>query len=237
MAYTHFKALVWKEIVEGRRVLKWTIPGSVLMVLVMQCLPLAQLAQSAKDPIAAAFVQAFLPRLMLFIPLMVVPFVGNLMVHRAIYGERKDRTIAALLASGVSPPVVWLAKFTVAALVGYVSSAFTLAGYWLFVNLYLGLSLACDIHFLASALIVVPVIALGVLAVMSVTYWWVQNGQLVGMLFPIVSLMGVWIVGLNDQFGDTTALTNWTSVIPGVLMVVFSCVGMEMISKERVAGA
>ena len=56
---------------------------------------------------------------MLYLSLLGIPFLGNIILARILYEERKENAVHVLLASGISPIIIWLGKMTITFIIAY----------------------------------------------------------------------------------------------------------------------
>lgn len=139
------------------------------------------------------------------------------------------------MASGICPSVIWLGKFSIAAIVAYTSSLFAVIGYSLFVKFYTGRTMTMDFNIWICVLLVIPMIAIGVLSLVSFAYLWLRNARVLGMVFPMISILGVWNISMKYSMEKPAALTSAVAIGAGIVAIGLSFIGAKTISKERIA--
>jgi len=229
----NFRAVVWKEALESVRTLKYLLVLTVLLVIVMMYLPVSTILNA--QGLSAQAKGVLLGSTSLYIPLMIIPVVGNTAVYRALYEERRNRTIQILLAFGVPPSDLWLGKLTVAVAISCLTSLITILGYNLAARLLTGISVIMEMKLWLIVLIVMPILAIGALALISVAYWWLRSGQAIGMLFPMVAFLGGWNLSLKYCLEYPTLQISIVSLLAGLILVAVSYIGVSFISKERIS--
>jgi ABC-type Na+ efflux pump permease subunit len=226
-----FKAIFWKELRENIRMSKFMLPFSIILIVVMMYFPVSQTMDS--EVLSVAQKKASITMISIFIPFMVIPFIGNTIVFRSIYDEKRNKTIQVLLASGISPSVVWLGKMSVATTISYIANLIAVIGFCVVVKFNTGI-MVMNVNIWIIVFIIMPVLGIGVLSIISVSYWWFKNGQVLGLLYPIITLVGIWNYVVTFGTKVSIVLTSAISIAAGVILIGLSFTCIHYMSKERI---
>ena len=229
----NYKALIWKELLEAYRTLKIIFCATTLVVIMLMYMPLARILGS--PGLTAEQKSMLLSSSCFFIPLMIIPVLGNTIVQRSLYEERRNKTIQVLLAFGIPPSVLWLAKFSVAVALAYASCLIAIAGYGLFARVYSGVSMTMGFDLWVMALFVMPMVAIGVLSLVSLAYWSMKNVMLIGMIFPMLFLLGGWNLSLLCSTKYPAVWISAVAFAAGAVMIALGFLGVRFIPKERIS--
>ncbi|MCL6591513.1 MAG: ABC transporter permease [Firmicutes bacterium] len=231
---THIRAMMWKEFVEGMRTSWFFIPLTIAFVVGMQYLPVAQILNNKEIlPLQKGM---FLAMIAIYLPVMTIPFFGNVILFRSLYEERRQKSIHVLFASGVSPLSVWTGKVFLVTLLSYLISVITFVVFWLSVKLYTGFSLVMTVRLWLLIMLVMPMASIGILSLAAWSYWAFRNAaQLVGLLMPILTSLGIWNFSIYFGTSLSTSLVGLFSLIIGLVFIGGSMLGVKCLSKEHIA--
>lgn len=230
--YKCLKAVIWKEFIEGLRTSKFNITFIILFLLVMQYLNATQIVNN--NQLSHEAKELFFAGLTIFTSMMAIPYLGNTLIYRTIYEERRNRTVHVLLASGVPPTALWMGKFLVASLLSYFAALLSILTFWIFVNIYWGYTLVMTGDLWLMALFTMPLLAIGVLAVVSVSYWYIKNANIISMFVIIFTITIILNVSSVSLYNYNNQLICFGALIIGTILVGTSFIIIKFISKERI---
>ncbi len=227
------KALLWKELVESRRTLIQPILVTGIVVCVALYIPVAHMATSLSS--AKAQMGVILELQSRFIPLLSIPFLGNMILLRTISYERRSNAIQVLLASGIDPSWIWLVKLCLAFAASYLFNIAAIAGYCVFVRCLLGISVVLSPGAWVADLFALPVIGLGILSLASLGYWCFKRTEVLGAIFPLAAMAIVWTLSGRLVFSGSILLVGGAALTAGSMMTLVSYLVARAVSRERLA--
>ncbi|MEG6521778.1 ABC transporter permease [Desulfotomaculum sp. 1211_IL3151] len=226
------KAIIWKESIEAIRTSKLAIPSTILFVVGIQLISVYQII--GKQHLSSANKELILAGLTIFIPLMSITFFGNGLLLKTIHEERLNKTIHVLLASGVPPTALWVGKFLVASTISYIISAITISGFVSVINLFFGYSFNITSSLWLILLVIMPLLSIGMLAVVSLLYWYLKDARTLGSIIQMVAFLGVWNFSLKFGSKYPINMVGLISLVIGILLIGLSFTLIKYISKERI---
>lgn len=228
----HFKALIWKESIEGWRKNRLFIPVTIIFVVILQYIPVAQVVNNNQMLLSQK--NLILGVITMYIPLMVIPFLGTNYFSRSIYEEKINRSIHILLASGISPLSIWTGKFFIAVAYSYLTSIVSVFTYFLFIKFYVGESMLLTSQTIILTLISMPIAAIGVLALIGWSFWALKSPQIIGFIVPIVSVLGTWNFVINFGLKYPVPIVIFISLVIGVVLIGFVIFTIRLLPNERI---
>lgn len=210
------------------------LPLSIVQVLVMQ---FTTMGEVLKPDLPISLQHTILTGLMGYAPMMIIPFLGNMILNKSMLEQRLRQTITRTLATGIEPRVLWWTKFAVAALLSYSLMFLCEIALWGLVWLRTSMTLSLTLPATVNILLVNPAFSLAVLAMMGLFDWAFKKPGLIIMFLPMAVMFGGWMLAaqnplLTTQFSSVTA----GSIILASAGTILLC-GLisSRLSKERVA--
>lgn len=229
---THFIAVAWKELMEFWRRNKLLIPGTIVMISVLQYMTIAQIVNNkALNDVQKGAILGFN---LMYLPLMVMPFIGSPILSRSLHEEKLKKSIHVLFASGLSRSAIWAGKFLIASIMSYVGMILTSVAYFIMVKVILGLSLTVNSEIMFVLLFVMPIACIGLLGLTSLAYWALRNALIVTVAFPMVSMLGSWNFIIQFGLKKPAPLVAIIALLFGVTAISLSVFGVSRLSKERI---
>ncbi|MCG8516293.1 MAG: hypothetical protein MI740_19370 [Halanaerobiales bacterium] len=108
---------------------------------------------------------------MLYLSLLGIPFLGNIILARFLYEERKENAVYVLLASGISPIIIWLGKMTITFIIVYLVFLISTLIYYLVFLLFFGIPLVLNANLFMITFIVAPLLSFGFLSILGYLFW------------------------------------------------------------------
>jgi len=230
-----YKAVAWKEIKENLRQSRWLVPLTIGCILFMQYIFTKPVCEN--DILLPTQKSHILSCVAMFMPVMVIMFVGNSFMMRSMYEERLNAMVHVLLASGVSPLCIWVAKTSIAVVVAYLTAMVTVALYIVFLEVVFDVFVMWGWVVWAGILVNMPIMAIGTVSLLSVTFWWVRNSQVVGLLGILVTAISMpllWPLAGSVKTAYQSYVLLSGALVAGVVMVGISVLGIRFISNERI---
>lgn len=227
-------AVFHKEILEGLRTCWIFIPVTMALIVMMQWFSINMLLDQSPLP---AIRGAMLGTLMIYIPLMAMPFYGNMLLSKSLHEERLRGSIIPLLCTGVAPTVLWAGKLLAAFLLSYLVMLVSLGGYVLFVIVYAGQIPLITVALAFNILVIVPAFSLVVLAAIAFSFWLFKNALLVSLALPLGALFGMW--NLSLLWGGAASISADVAglgLLVSAMIVALFGLGVSKLSKERISG-
>ena len=232
-----YKAVAWKEIKENLKQARWLIPLAIGCVLFLQYYSAKPVCEN--DSLLPIQKNQMLSCSAMFMPLMIIMFVGNSFVIRSMCEERLNAMVHVLLASGVSPLCIWVAKMSIAVVVAYLTALVTVVLYIVFLNVVFDVSVRWGWVVWVGILVNMPIMAIGMLSLISVMYWWLRNRQVVsllGILVMTISMPLLWPLTGYVQTTHQSYVMLSGALVAGIALVGISVLGIRVISNERITG-
>lgn len=171
---------------------------------------------------------------MLYLSLLGIPFLGNIILARILYEERKENAVHVLLASGISPIIIWLGKMTITFIIVYLVFLISTLIYCLVFLLFFGIPLVLNANLFMITFIVAPLLSFGFLSILGYLFWALKNPQLFGMILPIVFVVGFWNVGMKWGEAIPDSILILASFLLGLFLLALSVLGIRFLSLERI---
>ena len=231
MNVSRLAALIRKEILEGLRAGWANIPATAAVAVMLLFSPVAS-PRGDLSPEALALLQS---RLLIFLPLLAMPFYASTVLSRAIQTERMRGGLMPLLVYGGSPAEVWLGKLLGAFALSYVVMLLSLGGYvgW---GTWTGRDVVPAVSVLPQILVIMPVAALSLIAVQALLFWVMGRSALLSVILPIVVMFGgAQLVVLLGLYSLSTA-TGLLAMLASCVLVAALTVMVARFPRERVAG-
>lgn len=227
-----WKAYVWKEIREVLATMKATILLCIITANLLQYMTIEEVMKLNLDEKTCALQ---LGSIQMYLVIIIVMFLGHTLINRFIYNERKSKTIHVMLASGMGKTAIWSAKMFVTIAISEIVTWISLLVNLAFIKLYYGFTVEFNSISTILIFVTMPLVCYGILALISIAYWYFPNMNIFGMIFPMVAYLGTWNVALQlaSKFVDEKLVI--VSVGIGVITILLSMVLIKYIPKERIA--
>lgn len=196
-----FAALFEKELREGWRTGWGNIPAAALAALMLL----------AWSPSRA--------HLVLFLPLLSMPFLGATVLNRSIQTERLRGGLTPLLIYGGRRAEPWLAKVAAAFALAYLTVPLALAGY---VFRFGAPAAGSIVHLLVT----IPMAALGVIALEAALFWMLGRSSLLTVVLPLALLFST--APLVARLGGGAPSAAGALVIAGGASVLVALLAMAI---------
>jgi ABC-type transport system involved in multi-copper enzyme maturation permease subunit len=234
MWLTHVRALAAKEVLEGFRA-GWRFALQILALagFMNWFIIRSYVVSVGSDPLqlrVAASVSV------VYVAMIVIPFLANGHLIRSLVEERQKQSILSLLATGVTPQVMWLTKLVMAAALSYLVMLVSIGLHLLVTVLYWHVMPVFTTQIVLGALVVSPLLAFAVVALMAFFFWYFRYPHMVASIVPVVVAMASW--GYASRSPGSDILRNLT-IIACVAPFVITAIGAFLIarlSKQRIAG-
>ncbi|MCH3957643.1 MAG: hypothetical protein LKE45_09950 [Olsenella sp.] len=226
-----FKAFVKKELLETFKSMKAIMLLSVVTTNLLQYMTIEEVIKLNLDPESTALQ---LGSISMYMSIILVLFVGHTLVNRYIYDERKSKAIDVMLASGADKTAIWLAKMVAAVLISTVLLLLTIGLNAVFVKDYYHLTIQYTALSAALTFVTMPVLCFGMLALVSVAYWYFKNMNVFGMIFPILAYIGIWNLSLQLVGILIPGYVVAISLAIGIGLFAISFFLISRIKKERI---
>jgi ABC-type multidrug transport system permease subunit len=229
-----YKAVAWKEVKENLRQARWLVPLTIGCILFVQYRSTKPIYEN--DALSPIMKNHMLSCSATFMPLMVIMFVGNAFVIRSMYEERLNAMVHVLLAAGVSPLCIWVAKMSIAVVVAYLTALITIALNIVFMKVVFDGAGRWGWVVWAGILVNMPVMAIGIVSLMSVMFWWFRNKQLAALLGIVVMSISLSLWPLADYMktAKQSCFVLSGTLVAGAAMIGISVLGIRVISNERI---
>lgn len=205
-----FAALLNKELREGLRAGWANIPATALAAV-------ALLATSRSRA-----------GMLLFLPLVAMPFHAGTVLSRSIQTERLRGGLLPLLIYGGRPSEVWLSKLAAAFALAYASSLLALIGF----TVWIGPPPAAS---LGHILITMPLASLALIAMETLLFWMMGNSSLLTVALPLALLFGsaqiAARIGMQPVSPATAAALIGGSLLASAAMTAI----VDRVPAERIA--
>lgn len=173
---------------------------------------------------------------LVYVPMMVIPFFANTVLTRSLVEEKIKQSLMPLLATGVSPGLVWLTKLLTAFGLGYLVSLLCTVTDLLMIRYYFHLGVVFSARVLAAALFFSPLATLGLLAIMAFLFWTVKQANVVAAFVPVVATLGIWgYVSDRPTTGFGSGLIALVVVVP-ILVLVICALGISRVRRQHIVG-
>jgi hypothetical protein len=231
---THAKAIAIKELIEGFRTSwRFAVPvvgmGTFMSWFVVRSYVLAVGSDPVMLKVAASMS-------IIYMGLLVIPFMSNGYLVRSLIEERQKQSILALLATGVAPHVMWLAKLVAAFVLSYLVMLVSLGIHLVVTWLYWHVTPVFTAQSVVGALVVSPLLALALSALMGFLFWYFPYPQIVGMIVPLLVAMVSWNYAWKTPGAGILQDVTLVSIIAPVVIIAAAAVLISRTSRQKVAG-
>lgn len=228
-----FTAIIKKELIETFKSMKAIM---LLCVATSNLLQYITIQEVIKLGLSSSECALQLGSITIYMAVIIILFMGHTLVNRFIYEERKSKTINVLLSAGMPKTAIWSAKMVVTILVCSLILTVSILCNVAFIYFYFGILVRYTALSAVLTFVTMPILCYGVLALISVAYWYFYNMNVFGMIFPIVAYLGIWnlSIKLAGYFVPNSLLL--ISFLIGFVLFFVSFSLVKLISKERMAG-
>lgn len=226
----NFKAMFWKETTEIKRSMKLITLLVIVSINIFQFITIDNIVNDKNIDYILKI--ELISSSIIYIPLLVMIFLGHTLIDKFIKEEKTSKTIWVLLSSGMDKTIIWSSKVLVASVYSFIICVITLIINIIFIKSYYGFWVNFSFNILILVLITMPILSIGIICIMSCLYWYFSKVELLSIIFPIFSLIGIWnISSLLISKQPTNNLLIITFLI-GVILITFSFFIIKNISKE-----
>ena len=223
-------AVIWKEKREFLRSAKAYIFFTVIFTVVMQLMTSNQIVDNTTIPYELKRVLCGYS--ILYIALMSIPFFGSTLLSRIIYEERYVNAVHVLLATGINPSTVWVGKLLVTYFFSYTTFLISSLVYAVIMFFAFEILIVIELNTFILAFICMPLLSFGVMSIMGYLYWVLKNHQVIGMLFPIAFVMGVWNIAMEFVISVPNVTIILMSFGIGLALLCLSLFGVTRVTKD-----
>ena len=234
MWLTQARAIARKELREGLRTgWKFVLQILGLAVFLNWFVVRSYVATVGKD---ARLLQLAASMSLIYVSLMVIPYIANALLVRSLVEERHKQTILPLLATGTPPVAIWLTKLVVAFAVSYAAMLVSLGLHALMIVYYWHIPLYFTPQILLGALVVTPLLALAVVALTALVFWAFYHTHLVASVIPVVVAMSTWGFAYNSPGGDILRRIMIVSFVAPPFIIFMGAIYIARMPRRRIAG-
>ena len=227
-----YKAVIWKEIKECLRVAKVYIFLTAVFAILLQIFSVKSIAGDVR--LASSDQGLLISFSLIFLPLLCIPFLGNIILTRTLYEERKENATQVLLATGIDPKILWFGKMTVVFIFSYSGFLLSALLYYLVYLIIFDFPIAINAEIFLTGFIVAPFFSFGFLSILGFLFWALKNPQWPGIILPIAFVFGAWNIG--SLWGQVVpdSLFVLGAFIIGVLLFLLSGLAVNFLTKEKI---
>lgn len=167
---------------------------------------------------------------------LVIPFFANVLLTRSLAEERVRQSLLPMLATGVSPGLVWVTKLLTAFGLGYVVALVCFVLDLLMVRSYFGIEVALTAPLALATLVVYPLATLGILAVMAFLFWTVRQANVVASVLPVLVTMGLWYYAGSHPATRLGWLLPLVAAGAAAALVVLCALAIGRMPRRHIAG-
>ncbi len=234
MWLTHAKAIIAKEFTEGLRAsASFAVPVVAMATFMSWFVVRAYVQAVGSDPLV---LRVAVSMSLFYVALLVIPFMTNGYLVRSLIEERQKQSILSLLCTGVAPHIVWLAKLTAAFVLGYAVMLLSLALHLGVTWFYWHVAPVFTVQNVVGALVVSPLLALALSALMAFLFWYFPYPQLVATIVPLLVAMATWNYAWKTPRADILRDVLVISVVAPVVIIGVAAVLISRTSRQKVAG-
>lgn len=227
-----FKAFIYKEFLEVLSTMKGLSLVCILTILVTQYATINQVVNSGMNK---SIIEEQISFLMVYVVTMIFFFHGHTLIDRFIHEERMNKTIHVILASGMPKTAIWTAKMFVTIVTSEVISLLSVGLNIIMVRVVYNVSVKFNVISFLLVFVTVPILCFGILAIISVAYWYFKNVKIFGFLFPMIMFFGIWNLSIKLSNVLIPKIFLSISTIIGIILLYISFLLVKKIPKERIA--
>ncbi|MCL2576883.1 MAG: hypothetical protein FWE27_02370 [Defluviitaleaceae bacterium] len=226
-----FKALIWREFIEGKRLLLMIIFPAICIMFV-PFISIYSIFNSLTDieittnNTINSLKSFYAVNQMFFIALMIIPFISISFFAR-MFVERNEKTIAVLMAMQIKPQTLWKAKVFMASCfsgaVYIVCCVIYIAG----INVGFGVSMNFSIRDALGVFVVSPIVGFTLAVFIALLHWVVKNSELITILAMAISVCGIWSL--------SSKLQNMVITFPVIAIVLLVSIAVFLICVKIVS--
>ena len=225
-----YKSVMKKEFLEVAHTMKVILLLSVLVPNLLQYITMQEVLKLELDNYNTGL---YFGTISVYLVTIVILFTGHTLISRFMYDERKGGTLDILLAAGLDKTAIWAGKMTVVAVVCEVMILLAQLINAVFSYFYFGVL----IRFTAVAgiltFVAMPLLCYGILALISIAYWYFKDMSLFGIAFPILSYIGIWNISLKLVELTFPGYMVAVSLGLAILFIGFTVFTVQRIKRER----
>ena len=228
----HFKAVTWKELIEGWRKIRLFIPITIIGVVGLQYVPVKQIVTNTQ--LLSAQKGVLLGVFTMYFSIMIIPLIGNTLFSMSLYEEKLQYTIHTLLASGISKTSIWSGKFIVAIVYSYATVLISILAYFIFIKFYIGQDLVLTSQTAILTFIAMPITSIGILALVGWSYWAFKYPQIFSGIISMASILGTWNIIMKFSTKYPLPIVTLLSLAIGIFFIVAVIFAVRYLPKERI---
>jgi len=167
---------------------------------------------------------------------VLIPFLANALLIKSLVHERASGALLPVLTTGLNVGVLWAAKTLAIYIFCYIVSLLLLVADILMMVYYFKLRVVISLASVVVTMIVSPLTALAITAILSFLYWTVGFGNILGSFLPMGMALGLFYYGVSNPSG-IALLDGVAVIILAVGMILFLCgFIISKISRARILG-
>lgn len=230
----HVRALAAKEVVEGFRA-GWRFALQILALagFMNWFIIRSYVVAVGQDPLQLRMAASVS---VVYVAMIVIPFLANGHLVRSLVEERQKQSILSLLATGVSPRVMWLTKLVMACALSYLVMLVSIGVHLLVTMLYWHVMPVFTAQIVLGALVFSPLLAFSIVALMAFLFWYFRYPHLVASIVPVVVAMASWGYASRSPGSDILRDLAILSCLAPVVITAMGAFLIGRLSKQRIAG-
>lgn len=205
-----FAALLNKELREGLRAGWANIPAAALATVLL--LSLSKTGSS----------------LVVFLPLIAMPFHAGTVLSRSIQTERLRGGLLPLLIYGGSPAEVWMAKVLGAFLLAYATMLLSLVAFAAWIA-------PPPLAALPHILFTMPLASLSLIGIEGLLFWTLGHSSLLTTILPLALLFGTSQLVARFRLGPLTASSIVATIAVSLTLFALLTLAVTRYPRERLA--
>ena len=225
MKMSRLTALIRKEVLEALRAGWANIPLTAAVTVVLL----------VRIPYGGPAATALRARILMFMPLLAMPFYASTVLSRAIQTERLRGGLLPLLVYGGPPAEVWLAKLLGAFSLAYGVMLLSLGGYVGY-GAWEGYNWMPPLAAVPYIMLTMPVIALSLIALEGILFWVMARSAMLSVAVPIVLMFGGAQLVITLGSRSISATTASLAMLASCAVVVALTMVVALYPRERAAG-
>lgn len=228
------KAIARKELCEGLRTgWKFALQILVMVAFLNWFVVRSYVAMVGKD---AKLLQLAASISMVYVALMVIPFIANALLIRSLVEERNRQTILPILATGAPPAMIWLTKLAVVFVLSYAVMLVSLGLHLLVMIYYWHVMPLITTQILFGVLVVTPLLALAIVAFTALVFWAFYHTHLVASVVPVVVAMSTWGFANRSPGADILHRITVVSFVASTIIIIIGALCIARMPRRRIAG-
>lgn len=198
---------------------------------IMQLMSIYQLV-NLNLPLADTRVQA--GNLVMYLVMMVMVMMGQDLCFHYYQNERKDKIINILLAMGMNKVDLWIGKNIVIFIVSYITTVLSIILNFILIRVIFQFWIMVTPLQCILALVTMPILCMGFLLIISLTYWCFKKNSVVSILLPMITFLTIWNLSLKLVKKYPNYYLILISLAIGIILSALSIGLLKRIPKENI---